>query len=113
MTKKHILMILATAVIGGVWLYVNRDWFANDRIQIHTRMVPGQLGMRLQSASAPAGNAVPILFEWDRKLRLTSLKIVPVSAIETNSTRMKSGAWCPIPIPSQPEVLFTASRFPG
>jgi hypothetical protein len=84
MTKKHILMILVTAVIGGVWLYVNRDWFANDRIQIHTRMVPAELGMRLAPSSAPAGNAVPIMFEWDRKLRLTSLKVVPVAAIQTN-----------------------------
>jgi hypothetical protein len=82
MTKKPILLILVTAVIGGAWLYVNRDWFANDRIQIHTRVVPAGVGLR--RLEAPAAGAAPIMFEWDRKLKLTSVKVIPVAAMETN-----------------------------
>ena len=88
MTKKHVLLILVTVAIAGVWLYVNRDWFATARIQIHTRLVPTAL-MRFQrrtkqgAAPSPAA-ATPILFEWDRKLKLTSVKVVPLADLETN-----------------------------
>ena len=88
MTKKTVLSILATVCFGGLLLYLNRDWFAGERIQIHTRVVPSTL-MRLQRRQPPAGAAetpaaAPVLFEWERKLKLTSVKVVPVSAIETN-----------------------------
>ena len=88
MTKKNLLLILVTVAIGGVWLYVNRDWFATARIQIHTRVVPSAL-MRFQrrpksAAANDTAAAAPMLFEWDRKLKLTAIKVVPMAAIETN-----------------------------
>ena len=89
MTKKHVFWILAALCIGGVWLYANRDWFAAARIQIHTRLVPTTM-MRFQrrsalaTASANAPAAAPVMFEWERKLKLTSIAVVPVAAAETN-----------------------------
>jgi len=84
MTKKQVLSILLTVVVGGAWLYANRDWFASDRIQIHTRVVPAGLGGGRFSAPASGAQPGPVMFEWERKLKLKTVRVVPVAAIETN-----------------------------
>ena len=82
MTKRSILWIFAAVVIGGVWLYVNRDWFATDRIQIHTRLMPAAL--RQRRPRAEEATAAPVLFEWNRRLKLKKVEVVAVSDLETN-----------------------------
>jgi hypothetical protein len=76
-------MLIALAVLlGGFSLYLNKDWFAKEVIQIHHRSRPGRGGFRGRT-QPPAGTETdPIFFSFDRKLKLTSLKVVPVSEIE-------------------------------
>jgi hypothetical protein len=83
MTRKSWMLIAAAIVLGTVSIYFNRDWFAKDHIQIFDRSRParGPLASR-RLAGNPAIN--PIVFGFDRALRLTSLKVIPVSDLETN-----------------------------
>jgi hypothetical protein len=82
MTRKVWLLIVLAVLLGGLSLYLNKDWFSKDNIQIYHRSRPwrGRMARRAQDDS-PVN---PIVFGFDRKLKLTDLKIVPVSDIETN-----------------------------
>ena len=80
-------MLAALALaLGSFSIYLNRDWFAKDGIQIYHRSRPARAGFfgrkRASSADNPAIN--PVIFGFSRKLRLTSVKVIPVSDIETN-----------------------------
>jgi len=79
-------MLIALAVLlGGVSLYINRDWFAQDDIQIYHRSRPARVSMFRRSKRPEPQQAVnPVFFSFDRQLKLTSLKVIPVRAIETN-----------------------------
>ena len=78
------MLIALALVLGGLSLYLNRDWFARDDIQIFHRSRPGRTGFFRRGRTAPAATTDPIYFAFSRKLRLTSLKVMPVSEIETN-----------------------------
>jgi hypothetical protein len=82
MTKKQWTLVALAILLGAFSLYLNRDWFAKDVIQISHRSRPatGAFG-RKRAADAEIN---PIIFGFDRKVKLTSLKVIPVSAIETN-----------------------------
>ena len=78
-------MLIGLAVLlGGFSLYLNKDWFASEDIQIHHRSRPTRAGFfrRTKPQAKPATD--PVFFAFDRKLKLTSLKVIPVSEIETN-----------------------------
>lgn len=83
MTKNFWMLVVVAIVLGAASIYFNRDWFAKDHIQIFDRSRParGRLASR-RFARNPEIN--PIVFGFDRELRLTSLKVIPVSDIETN-----------------------------
>jgi hypothetical protein len=84
MTSKQWTLIALAVVLGGFSLYLNKDWFARENIQIHHRSRPARFGFyRRNRATAPSA-VDPIFFAFDRKLKLTSLKVIPVSEIETN-----------------------------
>ena len=86
MTSKQWTLIVLAVVLGGFSLYLNRDWFAGDNIQIHHRSRPARAGFYRRNRPPPPASAPtdPIFFAFDRKLKLTSLKVIPVSEIETN-----------------------------
>jgi hypothetical protein len=85
MTSKQWLLIALAVVLGGLSLYLNRDWFAGEVIQIHSRSRPARAGFLRRGRTAPKPTATdPVFFAFDRKLKLTSLKVIPVSEIETN-----------------------------
>jgi hypothetical protein len=84
MTRKQWMLIALAVVLGGVSLYLNKDWFAGDIIQIHHRSRPARTGYFRRSNRASDMATDPIVFAFDRKFKLTSLKVVPVSDIETN-----------------------------
>jgi hypothetical protein len=86
MTRKQWLLIALAVLLGGVSLYLNLDWFAKDGIQIYHRSRPARGGFFRRSSKRPESpQAVnPVAFEFDRKLKLTSLKVIPVREIETN-----------------------------
>ena len=77
MLKKPKVFLTLIALLGGVILYVNKDWFRARPIQISHRFYA--FGGRFDS-----GGVAPLMFEFDRKLKLTSIKVVPLSS--TNKT---------------------------
>jgi hypothetical protein len=84
MTRKNWILIALALLLGACSLYLNKDWFAKDTIQIFSRSRPSRPmpGNRQRNDPAPAVN--PITFGFTRSLKLTTLKVIPVSDIETN-----------------------------
>jgi len=80
MTRKQWMLIAAAILLGGFSLYLNKDWFAKDNIQIFHRSRP--LNTRRKSAEDSAAN--PVMFGFDRRVKLTSVKVFPLSDISTN-----------------------------
>ncbi|MGA2866178.1 MAG: hypothetical protein ABSF95_17030 [Verrucomicrobiota bacterium] len=78
MTKKHWLLMALITLAGGLGLYCNRDWFANPPIQISHRF------HAFAARFTDGAGSVPLLFEFNRKLKLTSIQVVPVTDIQTN-----------------------------
>ncbi len=82
MTTKNWLLLALVVLLGSFSLYLNRDWFAGDNIQIMHRSRPARGAFRRPRSDNPLID--PISFWFDRKLKLTSLKVVPLADIETN-----------------------------
>src|SRR4051812_43418943 len=83
MTRKQWMLIAVAVVLGGISLYLNKDWFTAPGIHISHRSRPARLVLGRKKALAD-GDSQPILFMFDHKLKLTSLKVFPVSDIETS-----------------------------
>ena len=82
MTSKQWTLIAVAALLGGLSLYLNRDWFAKENIQIFHRSNPRAGVFRARSGGDSP--ALPVAFGLSRKLKLTLLKVVSVSELETN-----------------------------
>ena len=81
MTTKQWMLILLTITLGAFSLYFNRDWFAKDSIQIYHRCRPARYGRDI----SPDGSDVQsVLFGFDRQLKLTCIKMIPLDALKTN-----------------------------
>ncbi len=80
MTKKQIVLLMVALVVSATWLYFHRDWFSGDTIQIYHRVSPVRFARR--RPATPSGPSV--LFGFDRRLKLTSIRVIPLSDIETN-----------------------------
>lgn len=84
MTRKQLLLITLAALLGGVSLYLNKDWFAKDDIQIFHRCLPARAGLFRRNRRPDDSAVEPVLFGFNRKFKLTSLKVIPVNDLETN-----------------------------
>ena len=84
MTRKHWILIALAVALGGLSLYLNKDWFAKDHIQITHRSRPARAGFFSRKRPAAKETVNPITFGFDRKLKLMSIQVIPVSEIETN-----------------------------
>jgi len=84
MTSKQWMLVALAVVLGGMSLYLNKDWFAGDIIQIHHRSLPARGGFFRRSRRPTDSDTEPVVFAFDQKLKITSLKVIPVSEIETN-----------------------------
>jgi hypothetical protein len=82
MTKNQWTLAAVGVVVVGLFLYAHRDWFAGNDIQIFHRVRPR--GLLAGRRRAPPQGADSVMFEFDRKLKLTSLRVTPLSEIETN-----------------------------
>lgn len=82
MTTKNWLQLTAAVLLGGFSLYLNRDWFAGNSIQLMHRSRPARGAFR----RAGKDNALidPINFWFDRKVTMKSIKVVPVADLQTN-----------------------------
>ena len=78
------MLIALAVVLGGFSLYLNRDWFAGDDIQIQYRSRPARAGTVRRQRPAASPVTDPVFFLFEPKLKLTSLKVIPVHEIETN-----------------------------
>jgi hypothetical protein len=82
MSKTKIILILILIVGGGgLSLYLNRDFFAPQTIQISHRVSPWLRTTRTKRAN-DLGD--PVTFTLSGFYRLTNLKVVRASEIETN-----------------------------
>ena len=84
MTRKIWLLIAFAFLLAGLSLYLNRDWFAKDNIQISHRSRPARAVLLRRKRPADDSLVNPIVFGFDRKLKLTSLKVIPLPDIQTN-----------------------------
>jgi hypothetical protein len=87
MTRKQWLLLVFAIALTGLSLYLNKDWFAGDNIQIFHRSRPARVGLFSRRRSKPAAdtsNIDPLLFGFDRKVKLTSVKIISVAEALTN-----------------------------
>jgi len=82
MSKTKLILVLVVIIaLGGFSLYLNRDWFASDTIQISHRVSPW-----LKSARAKRATDLgePVTFTMNEYYRLTGLKVVLAAEIATN-----------------------------
>ena len=79
-------MLVALAVLlGGFSLYLNKDWFAKENIHIYHRSLPARSGFfKRKRPTVDTSLVNPVIFGFDRKLKLTSVQVIPVSDIETS-----------------------------
>ncbi len=83
MTRKQWSLVALAVLLGACSLYLNRDWFATNPIQISHRSMPPRFGYG--GKRRPEDAAVdPVLFMLNRSVNLTSLKVIPVSDLATN-----------------------------
>lgn len=86
MTTKNWLQVTAAVLLGGFSLYLNKDWFAADSIQLMHRSRPARGAFRRVGKDNPLID--PISFWFDRKVKLKSLKVVPVADLQTNQNAL-------------------------
>jgi hypothetical protein len=85
MTKKQWMLLALAVVLGGFSLYLNRDWFTKDNIHIFHRSLSSRVGFSRRSRARANDSATdPILFGFGRKLKLKTVKVIPLSDIATN-----------------------------
>ena len=78
MANKPWLPIALLVVIGGLFIYLNRDWFQPRPIQFSHRLY------RFAGRFGGGDTATPMMFEFDCRLKLTSIKIVALADCLTN-----------------------------
>ena len=85
MTRKQWILIALAVLLGGFALYLNQDWFVKDDIHIYHRSRPARMNFFRRGKRPDFQQAVnPVFFGFDRQLKLTSLKVIPLYEIETN-----------------------------
>src|SRR6266550_1333945 len=80
MTKKQSVLLALAVLLLCVYVYYFTDWFASESIQIvHTLRpyTPSRRGRARNSDDNPLANTVS--FGFNRKCRLTEVKVIPVS----------------------------------
>jgi hypothetical protein len=84
MTRKFWLLLALAVMFGGLSIYLNKDWFARDTIQIYHRSRPARAVLPRRKPVANDPHINPIIFGFDRALKLTCIKVIPLSEIQTN-----------------------------
>jgi len=110
MTRKNWMMLALALGLGGLSLYVNRDWFAKENIQIYHRSRPARA---LGGRQRPDSLVDPVTFGFNHRLKLTSVKVIPAAALETN--KYAHPIWHLVSESNSAPVkdFFYGSRIPG
>jgi hypothetical protein len=85
MTKKTGILIALALLLGGFSIYLNKDRFRPDPIQISHRSMPPR-GAFARRDRAGAARVDPVVFMFSRPLRLTSVRVVTVDDGKTNQS---------------------------
>lgn len=83
MTKKNTFLIVLVLLLGGLSLYLNRDWFETSPIQISSRSIQPRGWLARRTRNWPAK---PVVFLLSQPLRLTSVEVIPLSETKTNQS---------------------------
>jgi len=83
MTRKVWMLMGLAVLLGGVSLYLNKDWFGSAPIHIYDRSRPAR-GFLARRGRADNSAINTLVFGFNRPLRLTSVKVVPLSDVATN-----------------------------
>jgi hypothetical protein len=84
MTRTRWILLALAVLLGSLSIYWNTDWFRREDIQISHRFRPPLFG-RLRKRPAATPTFAPVFFEFNHKLKLTDVRVVPCSAAETNA----------------------------
>jgi len=80
--QKFVGLLMLILALGGLCLYLNRDWFAEQPIQISHRVSPW-MKVR-QSRRAPPIQFNPVVFSFGGYYRFQEIKVVLADEIATN-----------------------------
>jgi hypothetical protein len=83
MTRKVWMLIGLAVLLGGLSLYLNKDWFGRPPIHIYDRSRPAR-GFLARRGRAEDSLINPLVLGFDRLLKLTSVKVIPLSELATN-----------------------------
>lgn len=83
--SKTKLITITILILGlaGLSLYLNRDWFASDTIQISHRLSPWMQNRR-PGARNPNDLGTPVTFSLNGFFKLTSVRVIEAAKIATN-----------------------------
>jgi hypothetical protein len=81
MTKKNLLLIAVAIGLAVMYVVYFTDWFRPKTIHIfHT----SRANRQVNRPNARNAETVPVIFGLSSQLRLTMIKVVPLSAAQTN-----------------------------
>jgi hypothetical protein len=94
MTSKQWMLIALAVALGGMSLYLNKDWFAGELIQIHHRSHPARGGFfRRNKRVLPRRTPTPFSLPSTESSSSRRSKSSPSVRSRPTSTRTPSGIW--------------------
>jgi hypothetical protein len=82
-TRKLVGWLLLILALGGLCLYLNRDWFGERPIHISHRVSPWLNAARGRHPGPPS-RFNPVVFSFDGYYKLKEVKVVVTDEIATN-----------------------------
>lgn len=85
MTRKEIILIAITLLLCAGLIYIAKDWFGPENIQIGHTFRPNRMPENLKRRLGPAVQTPRALsFFFNTECQLTSIKVVHAAEIATN-----------------------------
>src|SRR5262245_51170151 len=82
MSKNGIALSVVFVILAVTYVCFFTDWFTKESIQIIPQIRPGRASSIRRGPDTPAVS--PVSFAFDRKLELTSVKVVSAQDYATN-----------------------------
>jgi hypothetical protein len=80
MTRKEITLICIALILGSSYAYFFTDWINRPVIQI----MPQNRPLNFRPMGPAPSRVFPISFTLDGTYKLTAIKVIPVTALQTN-----------------------------
>ncbi|MGH7975907.1 MAG: hypothetical protein ACREDS_06630 [Limisphaerales bacterium] len=86
MTRKNWVLIIVLLALAGIYAFYFTDWFKPKIIQIsHTSRV---IRRRFRFNEKDTAATLPVIFGFDHRYKLTEIKVVPLTAWQTNKNAL-------------------------